>query len=1068
MKNRNEPGFRLFESRNISADSSVITHKSNSLRSIIAISLLAIITMIAAPVHGETWDSQENLTIKLDTLTGPNGFRIEGLDKGDQAGRSINLAGDINHDGFDDYIIGAPAANPEGVQGAGEVYIIFGGITNPASFPVANLNGINGFRVTGGTYYDETGYAVSGAGDVNNDGYDDVLIGAPGADPTEDLMEAGSAYVIFGRGSFSPTVNLGSLNGSDGFRINGIIADDRTGSSVGSAGDVNGDGFDDLIIGATDASPGGKMQAGQAFIVFGRVTYPPVFELSGLNGSNGFQVSGNDAGSNVGKTVNSAGDFNGDGYGDFLLTAGYFLTTRSLESGIVYVIFGNPSFTAKFNLKDINGTNGVQIEGIANGDNSGRAAAAAGDVNGDGRDDLIIGAPYASDRRGEAYVVFGHDSYSKSLPLDGLNGTNGFRVVGNNDEGEESGEAGTAVGAADINGDGLEDVIIGVSLAGKGSTRFAGKVYVLLGATSFAPVLTLGSPDNNGLELLGVTAGDQAGKSISTAGDINGDGFDEFLIGAPNAGPAIKSDLGYVYLIQGGPTLGLTLPVTHPGSPSNDNINGTSGKDIILGGRGNDQVNAMANNDTIKGGAGDDIMTGETGSDRHFGGNGEDTVSYSGSVGGVSINLFTGETSGGDASGDYLRSVERIIGSSANDTLIGDTSANLLEGGPGDDTLTGGKGDDAFRYSTASGHDTIADFVSGAGSDDYLDFTTNAAITGIHDLNISVSGLDTLITLPSGDTIKLLNVAKSTLHADDYRFKGAPYARDDFYTITVNKTLDVPAPGVLANDENPAASPLTAHIVNLPNNGTVTLQSNGSFSYKPNKNFVGHDEFTYLADNGQPSNEGHVSIEVTLTQPVARDDAYTVKLGETLTVPAPGILDNDESAGGPPLEAVLLQEPVDGVLVLNGNGSFSYTPSVDYSSQDSFTYHASNGIPSNVATVTITILDPVGPPVAIDDAYELMEGETLTVPAPGVLGNDVNPLPGSMTATGASSPSHGTLAMKPDGSFTYTPEEGFSGIDSFTYKANNGKMSNPATVTLTVRGEPVSEYRLLLPSILRH
>src|SRR5690606_19898553 len=146
-----------------------------------------------------------------------------------------------------------------------------------------------------------------------------------------------------------------------------------------------------------------------------------------------------------------------------------------------------------------------------------------------------------------------------------------------------------------------------------------------------------------------------------------------------------------------------------------------------------------------------------------------------------------------------------------------------------------------------------------------------------------------------------------------------------------------------------------------------------------------------------------------------------------------GDLDNDLSFGSIPLEAILVEPPVNGILTLNSNGSFTYTPSVDLPAQDSFTYQASNGLLSNIDTVTINIFDPEGPPVASDDSYDTPADETLIVTTPGVLGNDVNPLANSMTAKLGAQPSHGTVTLNSNGGFTYVPNDGFSGQDSFTY-----------------------------------
>ena len=1025
--------------------------------------LICLLTTGNALGSGYDKSQDADVVISLGSLNGPNGYRITGRNDGDQAGRSLRNAGDINGDGLDDFIIGAPSASPNGTQNAGEAYVIFGRTTNPPSLSLNDLDGNNGFRVSGLAFNDEIGYAVSGAGDVNKDGYGDLIIGAPGVEADDDIEDAGAAYVIFGRATFTAQLNLEALNGTNGFRLDGIMADARTGASVAHAGDINGDGYDDVLIGAPEAAVGGKEWVGQAFAVMGRHSFPPVINLNTLNGSDGFVINGVAAESSTGKILRSAGDMNQDGYDDIAIVAGSYLTGRSLDTGTIYVIFGQPTFTAKFNLTGLNGSNGFRIEGIAKGDNAGRSIAPAGDVNGDGRFDLVIGAPYAAAHTGEAYVVFGQASYPAALNLSALNGSNGFRLVGS----DVNGEVGTAVGAADVNGDGLEDIIIGASTAGAGSMRFAGRTYVVLGRTSFGASLSLGALGDYGFRLDGAVAGDQTGQTISSAGDINGDGYDEFLIGAPNAGPGVNNDTGYIYLIQGGPTLGISLPVTHPGTPNADTLSGTGGNDVMLGHRGNDQVDAGDGLDVLKGGAGNDILTGGVGADRLIGGTGEDTASYSGSAGAVNINLFTGIAAGGDATGDSLRSIERVIGSPLADTLVGDSLNNWLEGAGGDDILTGGRGNDAFFYKAGGGHDTITDFTPGPESDDFLDFSAYSSLKP-SDLTVQAQGSDTLISLPSGDSILLKGVAAGSLHGDDYRFSGMPLANADNFSTPINTQLKVNPPGVLGNDDNPSSNPLTAVLVSSPAHGKVTLQANGGLTYTPDNEFVGIDEFTYKANNGLTSNVARVTIGVTLLPPTAVDDSYIVAIGETLTVPAPGVLSNDKSPGQLPLEATLIGKPIEGVVTLNANGSFSYTPSFDYSAQDSFTYQSSNGLVSNTATVVITILDPNGPPVAVDDAYELNVDETLTIPAPGLLANDVNPLSGVMTVKLGAKPSHGKLTLNANGAFTYIPDAGYAGTDTFTYQADNGQLSNVATVSLKIKGATDSEQRILLPTILRN
>lgn len=207
------------------------------------------------------------------------------------------------------------------------------------------------------------------------------------------------------------------------------------------------------------------------------------------------------------------------------------------------------------------------------------------------------------------------------------------------------------------------------------------------------------------------------------------------------------------------------------------------------------------------------------------------------------------------------------------------------------------------------------------------------------------------------------------------------------------------------------------------------------------------------------------SLEVAYTYnnpPVANDDSYTTDEDTVLNVSAPGVLTNDTDPESDPLTATKVTDPSDGSVTLNADGSFTYTPDADYNGSDSFTYKANDGTAdSNVATVTITV-DPVNdPPVAVDDAYTTDEDTVLNVAASGVLGNDSDVDGDSLTAILDTDVSHGVLSLSSDGSFTYTPDQGYFGgladgeslTDSFTYKANDGTAdSNVATVTITVTG----------------
>ncbi len=322
---------------------------------------------------------------------------------------------------------------------------------------------------------------------------------------------------------FSSSFDLNSLDGTNGFVLNGIAPLDFTGSSVSSAGDVNGDGIDDIIIGAQRANS----VRGQSYVVFGSSSgFNSSLNLSALNGTNGFVLNGINANDASGVSVSSAGDVNGDGIDDIIIGA----PSTNFGTGQSYVVFGSSSgFNSSLNLSALNGTNGFKLNSMARGDESGESVSSAGDVNGDGIDDIIIGALGGRSGRGRSYVVFGNSSgFNSSLNLSALNGTNGFVLngVAANDA------SGVSVSSAgDVNGDGIDDIIIGATAGNSGT----GQSYVVFGNSSgFNSSLNLSALNGtNGFVLNGINANDLSGKSVSSAGDVNGDGIDDIIIGAP-------------------------------------------------------------------------------------------------------------------------------------------------------------------------------------------------------------------------------------------------------------------------------------------------------------------------------------------------------------------------------------------------------------------------------------------------------------------------------------------------------------------------------------------------------
>ncbi len=429
----------------------------------------------------------ESGTFQLFNLNGGNGFILNGVDAGDRSGFSVSTAGDVNGDGIDDIVIGAFGANPNGVLGSGESYVVFGGasVGTDGTIELSSLNGTNGFVLNSIDAGDQSGYSVSAAGDVNGDGIDDLIIGARSADP--NAIYSGESYVIFGAASVGAggAIELSSLNGTNGFVINGVDAYDHSGRSVSAAGDMNGDGFDDVIIGARLADPNGVF-SGESYVVFGGagVGSGGSIELSSLNGTNGFVINGIDILDFSGISVSNAGDVNGDGVDDMIIGAFNADPNGALLSGESYVVFGGANVSAggTIELSSLNGANGFVINGIETGDLSGVSVSTAGDVNVDGVDDIIIGAIGADPNgtnSGESYVVFGGVGVGAGgvIELSSLNGTNGFILNGVN-AGDRSGLSVSAAG--DVNGDGIDDIVIGASGAGPNGSS-SGESYVVFG-----------------------------------------------------------------------------------------------------------------------------------------------------------------------------------------------------------------------------------------------------------------------------------------------------------------------------------------------------------------------------------------------------------------------------------------------------------------------------------------------------------------------------------------------------------------------------------------------------------
>ncbi len=478
----------------------------------------AFISIFIGVAHAEALNTMFPAVFNLTNITGSNGFAMKCIRQEDLCGFFVSAAGDVNHDGIADILIGAQYG---GQNNAGQVYLVFGDKHPwPREIDLGSLNGRAGVIFNGINKGDNCGVSGSGAGDVNGDGIDDIIIGAFKA-----RNQAGQSYVVFGnKGPWSAVIQLASLNGRNGFIINGIKSGDNSGYSVSKAGDVNGDNIDDILIGAYGAN---NFQ-GQSYVIFGsHYPWPPTIYLSDINGYNGCTMNGI-PGDGSGHAVSGAGDINGDGIDDIVI--GPYNVVNTI--GHTCVVFGTKKWPLQVNFTDLNGNNGFAINSISVRDFSGYSVSGAGDVNGDGIADILIGGQYAHDNIGQSYVVFGNPLvWPATIDLLLLNGNNGFAMDGVYDN------TGWSVsGAGDVNGDGIDDMVIGAIYAG----------YVLFGSQQSWPALIyLGYLDgNNGFTING---NESSAYSVSRAGDVNGDGIDDFLIG----NPSLQNPVSHSYVVFG-------------------------------------------------------------------------------------------------------------------------------------------------------------------------------------------------------------------------------------------------------------------------------------------------------------------------------------------------------------------------------------------------------------------------------------------------------------------------------------------------------------------------------------